>query len=84
MYTMAAATKSRDTIRIGVFIPFGSQLLDMASVDVFGSMSYEYLSEVGELVPAPILELTPSVQIFCTPNLPSSLRSSFPHPNDNN
>ncbi|KAK3309569.1 class I glutamine amidotransferase-like protein [Chaetomium strumarium] len=61
---MAAATESRDTIRIGVFIPFGCQLLDMACVDVFGTMSYEYLSVVSELVPAPILELTPSVKIF--------------------
>ncbi len=68
------ATDSRKTIRIGVFIPADSQLLDLACIDIFGTMSYEYLSLLGDLSPAPIVNLSPSVQIFCTdPDLPSCL-----------
>ncbi|AEO70041.1 uncharacterized protein THITE_2156026 [Thermothielavioides terrestris NRRL 8126] len=58
-----AATDSRKTVRIGVFIPADCQLLDMACIDIFGTMSYEYFSLVKGLVPAPMLNLAPSVQI---------------------
>ncbi|SPQ17841.1 e8fd80f6-715d-48da-bd18-63d5428cde73 [Thermothielavioides terrestris] len=61
-----AATDSRKTVRIGVFIPADCQLLDMACIDIFGTMSYEYFSLVKGLVPAPMLNLAPSVQISCT------------------
>jgi hypothetical protein len=60
-----APKDSRKTIRIGVFIPTDCQLLDMACVDVFGTMSYEYISLLGDSAPAPIVNLAPSVQIFC-------------------
>ncbi|KAL2184571.1 hypothetical protein L209DRAFT_774548 [Thermothelomyces heterothallicus CBS 203.75] len=58
------STDSRETIRIGVFIPTECQLLDMACVDVFGTMSHEYFALLGDMVPAPIANLAPSVQIF--------------------
>ncbi|KAH6853387.1 class I glutamine amidotransferase-like protein [Chaetomium sp. MPI-CAGE-AT-0009] len=58
------ATDSRPTIRVGVFIPTDCQLLDMASVDILGSMSHEYFTVVGDSVPGPIANLAPSVKIF--------------------
>ncbi|KAK4251233.1 hypothetical protein C7999DRAFT_11101 [Corynascus novoguineensis] len=60
------ATDSRETIRIGVFIPAGCQLLDMACVDVLGTMSHEYFAAVGDIVPGPIAKLAPNVKISCT------------------
>ncbi|KAL2168107.1 hypothetical protein VTG60DRAFT_371 [Thermothelomyces hinnuleus] len=57
-------TDSRETLRIGVFIPTECQLLDMACVDVFGTMSHEYFALLDDMVPAPIANLAPSVQIF--------------------
>lgn len=62
-----APKDSRKTVRIGVFIPTDCQLLDMACVDVFGTMSYEYISMLGDTAPTPIVNLAPSVQIFCMP-----------------
>lgn len=50
------ASTPRDTVRIGVFIPGTVQLLDMACVDIFGTLSYEYLS-VLRLVPTAISNL---------------------------
>lgn len=69
-----APKDTRKTVRIGVFIPTDCQLLDMACVDVFGTMSYEYISMLGDLAPAPIVNLAPSVQIFC-----KSPRAPFSH-----
>lgn len=46
----------RDTVRVGVFIPNTVQLLDMACVDIFGTLSHEYLS-VLRLVPSSISNL---------------------------
>jgi hypothetical protein len=60
-----AANTTRKTVRVGVFIPTDCQLLDMACVDIFGSMSHEYLTLLGDLAPGPIVNLAPSVQIFC-------------------
>lgn len=60
------ATDSRETIRIGVFIPAGCQLLDMACVDVLGTMSHEYFTVVADMVPGPIAKLAPNVKISCT------------------
>ncbi|KAL2165492.1 hypothetical protein VTH06DRAFT_792 [Thermothelomyces fergusii] len=57
-------TGSRETIRIGVFIPTECQLMDMACIDIFGSMSHEYFALLGDMVPAPIANLAPSIQIF--------------------
>ncbi|KAM7223214.1 hypothetical protein V8F06_001427 [Rhypophila decipiens] len=59
-----ARTDSRHKIRIGVFVPFGCQLLDLACVDVFGTMSYEYQSPLTEFIPKPIVNLAPSVEIY--------------------
>ncbi|KAK0657494.1 class I glutamine amidotransferase-like protein [Cercophora newfieldiana] len=55
---------SRKTVRLGVFMPAGAQLLDTACVDVLASMSYEYLSLLDGLAPPPILNIAPSVKIF--------------------
>ncbi|KAM7206966.1 hypothetical protein V8F33_000065 [Rhypophila sp. PSN 637] len=57
-------TDSRHKIRIGVFVPFGCQLLDLACVDVFGTMSYEYQSPLTDFIPKPIVNLAPSVDIY--------------------
>ncbi|KAK4240846.1 hypothetical protein C8A03DRAFT_12843 [Achaetomium macrosporum] len=64
MTATTTTSSSRETVRIGVFIPFECQLLDMACIDIFGTMSHEYLSLVKDLVPGPMLDLAPSVQIF--------------------
>ncbi|KAK1835631.1 class I glutamine amidotransferase-like protein [Podospora conica] len=56
------ASAPRDTVRVGVFIPQTVQLLDLACVDIIGTMSYEYLS-VLRLVPAAMYNLAPSVKI---------------------
>ncbi|KAJ4290713.1 hypothetical protein N0V88_006461 [Collariella sp. IMI 366227] len=57
-------TSCRKTIRIGVYIPSECQLLDMACVDIFGTMSHEYFSLLGDSAPAPIVNLAPSIKIF--------------------
>lgn len=54
---------ARDTVRIGVFIPSECQLLDQACIDVFASMSYEYLSRLSDFLPQTIIDVAPSVQI---------------------
>lgn len=50
------ASTPRDTVRVGVFVPNTVQLLDLACVDILGTLSYEYLS-VLRLVPAAISNL---------------------------
>jgi len=57
------ASDGRTTIRIGVFVPADPQLLDIACIDLFASMSYEYLSLLDFMVPATMYELAPSVKI---------------------
>lgn len=61
------ATSSRKTIRIGVFIPTECQLLDMACVDILATMSHEYMIKVKDFAPGPIIDLAPSVRVFCMP-----------------
>lgn len=61
------ASETRKTVKLGVFVPVGAQLLDTACVDILTSMSYEYLSLLEGIAPAPILKLAPSVKIFCEP-----------------
>lgn len=60
---VASAPDGRRVIRIGVFIPVDCQVLDAAGVDIFGSMSYEYLSLLEGSVPKVVIDSTPSVQI---------------------
>ncbi|KAI3329447.1 class I glutamine amidotransferase-like protein [Xylariaceae sp. AK1471] len=60
---VAGAPDGRRVIRIGVFIPTECQLLDAAGIDIFGSMSYEYLSVLDKLVPKAVTDSAPSVQI---------------------
>ena len=57
-------------ISIGVFVPNGAQLLDIASVDVLGAMSKEYLSIMPGL-PKALVDNAPSVSIsyITTPTL---------------
>ncbi|KAI0395760.1 class I glutamine amidotransferase-like protein [Xylariaceae sp. FL0594] len=59
------------TIHIGVFIPTDCQLLDAAGVDIFGTMSREYLSAVGPLAPKPVVESAPSVKIHYIGSVPA-------------
>ncbi|KAK7970520.1 ThiJ/PfpI family protein [Apiospora saccharicola] len=44
----------KNVFRIGVFIPTECQLLDVACVDIFGTISHEYMSLVAGLVPQAI------------------------------
>ncbi|KAI0848896.1 class I glutamine amidotransferase-like protein [Daldinia vernicosa] len=63
---MAAANangSARHTVRVGVFIPTMCQLLDAASVDIIGSMSYEYMTAFRHLLPEPVIDLAPFVEI---------------------
>ena len=57
-------------INIGVFVPNGAQLLDLATVDVLGVMSKEYLSTIPVL-PKAMVDSAPSVSIsyITTPTL---------------
>ncbi|KAL1884305.1 hypothetical protein VTK73DRAFT_3289 [Phialemonium thermophilum] len=50
------------TVRIGVFLPSGAQVLDTACVDIFGMMSIDYLGPI-EGIPEPIKALAPRVTI---------------------
>lgn len=50
-------------VRIGVFVPLGAQLLDLATVDVLATMSKEYLSELTSLLPSHVGAGAPSVSI---------------------
>ncbi|XXG93959.1 hypothetical protein Hte_000209 [Hypoxylon texense] len=73
--TKASSTGDRRTVRVGVFIPTDCQLLDAASVDIMGSMSYEcmslsrlrkrepHMSMLDKIVPKAVIDLAPSVQI---------------------
>ncbi|KAI1157166.1 class I glutamine amidotransferase-like protein [Nemania diffusa] len=60
---VARAPDNRRVLRVGVFIPTDCQLLDAAGVDILGSMSYEYLSVLGEMVPKAAVDCAPSIQI---------------------
>lgn len=57
-------------VRIGVFAPHGAQTLDVACVDVLGSMSKEYLSLILELPSYIAADLAPSTT-FSYINSPS-------------
>lgn len=58
------ATTTRKTVHVGVFIPTEAQLLDMACVDIIGSMSYGYMSLVSTMIPASVLALCPNVRFY--------------------
>ncbi|KAK1769540.1 class I glutamine amidotransferase-like protein [Phialemonium atrogriseum] len=58
----AAAASDRPTVRIGVFLPSGAQLLDTACVDLFDMMSHEYLSALEKL-PRAAADIAPHVWI---------------------
>ncbi|GAW17000.1 hypothetical protein ANO14919_064490 [Xylariales sp. No.14919] len=53
---------TKSPVKIGVFVPSGSQLLDLACIDVFHMMSKEYLSLLP-MLPQHILDIAPSVEI---------------------
>ncbi|KAH8881362.1 ThiJ/PfpI family protein [Thozetella sp. PMI_491] len=59
---MSKPQSKRKPVRIGVFLPGPSQLLDLACIDVFGSMSHEYLSGL-EMLPAAVTDAAPPVTI---------------------
>ncbi|KAI1352543.1 ThiJ/PfpI family protein [Xylaria sp. FL0043] len=54
---------AKSAVKIGVYIPNGSQLLDLACIDVFHMMSKEYLSLLP-MLPKHIVDLAPSVEIL--------------------
>jgi putative intracellular protease/amidase len=56
------AAAARPTVRIGVFMPSGAQVLDTACVDIFEMMGHGYLSLLPFL-PAAVAELAPIVSI---------------------
>lgn len=60
--TTAAADDGRPTVRIGVFLPSGAQLLDTACIDIFEMMGAGYLSLL-DLLPAAVAGLAPAVSI---------------------
>lgn len=49
-------------IKIGVFIPNEAQLLDVATVDILGSMSKEYLGPL-DFLPSHVAAIAPNVDI---------------------
>lgn len=51
------------TVRVGVYIPRGAQLLDLACVDVLHMMSREYLGGLT-LLPSHVAAVAPSVEIY--------------------
>jgi transcriptional regulator GlxA family with amidase domain len=53
---------SKASVKIGVFIPGETQVLDLACIDVFHMMSKEYLS-VLPMIPKHIVDIAPSVHI---------------------
>ncbi|KAK6864690.1 DJ-1/PfpI family domain-containing protein [Apiospora arundinis] len=54
---------NRGVVRIGVFIPTECQLLDVACVDIFGTISHEYMTLCAGLIPQAVIDLAPSVRI---------------------
>ncbi|KAI0810526.1 hypothetical protein GGR55DRAFT_112123 [Xylaria sp. FL0064] len=54
---------AKSAVKIGVYIRNGSQLLDLACIDVFHMMSKEYLS-ILPMLPKHIPDLAPSVEIL--------------------
>ncbi|KAI5861829.1 ThiJ/PfpI family protein [Durotheca rogersii] len=56
-------TNTRPTVRVGVFIPRKCQMLDAATVDVLGTMDYEYMKMVEGIFPSSVVELAPSVKV---------------------
>ncbi|KAI1434849.1 class I glutamine amidotransferase-like protein [Xylaria sp. CBS 124048] len=57
------ASDGRPVIRIGVFIPSECQLLDAAGVDIFGSLSHEYLLSLDKILPKAVIESASSIEI---------------------
>ncbi|KAK1780590.1 class I glutamine amidotransferase-like protein [Copromyces sp. CBS 386.78] len=79
MNANSSATTNHEVVRIGVFIPYGAQLLDTACIDIFASMSREYFAMIGEsMVPPGIFELAPSVEIFSSMSILCTHRFSSP------
>jgi transcriptional regulator GlxA family with amidase domain len=58
------------TVRIGVFIPYGSQLLDLATVDVLATMSHGYLSAL-RMLPESVYAAAPHVDIAYVSTVPA-------------
>ncbi|TRX96153.1 hypothetical protein FHL15_002877 [Xylaria flabelliformis] len=53
----------KSPVKIGVYVPGGAQLLDLACIDIFHMMSKEYLSVIP-MLPKHIVDMAPEVQIF--------------------
>lgn len=50
-------------IRIGVFIPNDAQTLDVATIDVLGTMSHAYFSGMSNMLPQHLISIAPEVSI---------------------
>ncbi|EKG09114.1 hypothetical protein MPH_13897 [Macrophomina phaseolina MS6] len=57
-----------DNIRIGVLVLPGAQLLDTASIDIFGTASRQYFESIAA-VPRPIVQKAPNVSIIYISNV---------------
>ncbi|KAI1760978.1 ThiJ/PfpI family protein [Hypoxylon sp. FL1150] len=70
---MAAANSSanKPTVRVGVFVSEKCQLLDIASVDVMGSMGHDYFTLISSAVPQAVIDLAPHVEIHYIGSVPA-------------
>lgn len=67
------------TVHIGVFLPTGAQLLDFSCVDIFGTMSKEYMSIVaGTAEPTGAAHATTDTSATIGPLLPASVAAAAP------
>jgi transcriptional regulator GlxA family with amidase domain len=64
-------------VRIGVFMPSGTQLLDMACIDVLHMMSREYLGNLA-MIPAHVAAVAPSMRIFYITSSPAMTAGRIP------
>ncbi|KAI2628906.1 class I glutamine amidotransferase-like protein [Xylaria nigripes] len=57
------ASDGRPVIHVGVFIPTQCQLLDAAGIDIFGSLSHEFLQRLEKIMPKTVIDSAPYVKI---------------------
>ncbi|KAI1804995.1 class I glutamine amidotransferase-like protein [Daldinia bambusicola] len=61
----------RQVVRVAVFMPTECQLLDAASVDIIGSMGYEYMYAFRHLLPSLVIDLAPRIEIHYVGPVPA-------------
>ncbi|KAH7014526.1 uncharacterized protein B0I36DRAFT_299457 [Microdochium trichocladiopsis] len=58
------------TLHVGVFIPADAQVLDLSCVDIIGTMSAEYMSQVASVVPPSVRDLAPAIKFYYIGSVP--------------